>query len=181
VLCILQGPGKPWSIASASCGVDPAAACVKALDESFLVRTAQHRYGQTAPVPSFDSFDWVTDLEDHANLYACWEDPRALDFLLKDPPRLAWEAFLEQPWWPRPDSLADLEARARSLGRQGLDVLWGELTSDDTRRFGRCVKVVVPQMVPLSTSQRIRWLATPRLLAARREGGDVNPFPHPFP
>lgn len=181
VFCLLQGPARPFTITSAVVAADPAAACAKALDEAMLVRTAQVRAGAGAVVPSFERFDWVASLEDHAKLYAAWRDSPALDFLLGgDVPELAWVDFRDRDWWPTPRSLDDLAALARRLEAAGLTPLWCELGADDARGLGACVRVVVPEMQPLAIGHRIRWLATPRLLAAPGSA-ELNPHPHPFP
>jgi ribosomal protein S12 methylthiotransferase accessory factor len=181
VFCLLQGPRRPFTIASAVVAADPAAACAKALDEAMMVRTAQVRGGADAVVASFERFDWIQTLEDHANLYAAWRDSPALAFLLNaGAPELAWPEFRDRDWWPAPRSLDDLAALARRLEGRGLTPLWCDLGPDDARPLGVCVKVVVPEMLPLAIGQRIRWLATPRLLAAGGSPG-INPDPHPFP
>jgi hypothetical protein len=43
------------------------------------------------------------------------------------------------------------------------------------------VRVVVPQLVPLSSRHAVRWLATPRLVDAAGGGEEARFHPHPHP
>jgi ribosomal protein S12 methylthiotransferase accessory factor len=181
VLCLLEGRARPYWIAGASCRRDPAEACAKALDETVLVREAQHRCGATRPVTSFERFEWMSDLLDHANLYAEWRDSPALRWLLDAEPRVAWPEFRDTDWWPAPGSLEELAQLAARLERMGLTPLWCDLGSEDVRALGSCVRVVVPEMVPLAVGNAARWLATPRLRAQLAPGADWNPYPQPLP
>jgi ribosomal protein S12 methylthiotransferase accessory factor len=69
-----------------------------------------------------------------------------------------------------------------------MDAVAVDLTTDELRDAGlRVVRVVVPQLMPISFTHRARYLGTPRLSAyvARRTGApfteaDVNPAPLPF-
>jgi len=108
-----------------------------------------------------------------------------LDFMWSStPPKVAFAEFATGSWWDTPADLAELAAFAGRATDHGWTVLWTDVTTPDVAAFGRVVKVVVPEMVPLSQSHRARWLATPRLVAAAGlEAGSrraFNPFPHPF-
>ena len=82
-------------------------------------------------------------------------------------------AVLGQSWIPLTQAFFTLEA-------MGLTPLWCDLTSDDVRPLGSCVRVVVPEMLPLAVGHAARWLATPRLQAWLGPAG-VNPYPQPLP
>jgi ribosomal protein S12 methylthiotransferase accessory factor len=79
---------------------------------------------------------------------------------------------------------ADLVGLATRMSGQGLTAIVLDLIAPETRSFGATVKVLVPEMVPLSQDHRARWLATPRLVAAATFATDIeknfNPYPHPF-
>ena len=85
---------------------------------------------------------------------------------------------------PAPRDLGEFESISVSLEEDGLTVLWVELTAPEVEGLGHVVKVVVPQMVPLSTRQDTRWLGTVRLHRAMGLSdpsiSDFNPIPHPF-
>ena len=66
----------------------------------------------------------------------------------------------------------------------GLSVLWADLTAPDVADLGFVVRVVAPELVPLSPDDRIRWLGTARLLGRARlvdaTRAAFTPYPHPF-
>jgi ribosomal protein S12 methylthiotransferase accessory factor len=76
-------------------------------------------------------------------------------------------------------STAFLLERLRSLG---MDAIAVDLTADEVRGAGLWVmRVLIPQLVPISFVHRARYLGTPRLLErARHHRRDINPCPLPF-
>jgi hypothetical protein len=66
----------------------------------------------------------------------------------------------------------------------GLNVLWTDITAPEATGLGHVIKVIVPEMVPLTQDHNVRWLGTPRLLGAsglkQATTAAFNPFPHPF-
>lgn len=183
VFCVLQGRHYPFYVGSASCNSDPLVACTKALDETVAVRFALA--SRTPTIPSWEQFDWVTTLEHHAELYAAWPDSPALQFLFASKHQnLSFQEFASRDWWPDVRSMKELRSLAVELERMQLTALWSDLTLDDARDFGYCVRVVVPQMIPLSASHSSRWLGTKRLVEAAGIGiaaaARFNPYPHPF-
>jgi hypothetical protein len=132
------------------------------------------------PVPVKD-FAWVQQLEQHAAIYASPQTAPMLAFLIEDPPRISYERFNERNVAP-PLSIYQVRAWAAELSGRGLDVVWASMTSDDLAHLGHVVKVIVPQMVPLSPSHSVRWLATPRLGDGTHglTAATANPDPHPF-
>lgn len=61
-------------------------------------------------------------------------------------------------------------------------MLWTDVTVPEAAELGRVVKVIVPEMPPLSSDHRARWLGTPRLLRLAEALGcsELKPLPHPF-
>jgi ribosomal protein S12 methylthiotransferase accessory factor len=184
VFAVVRGESYPYLVVGAACRSDPVVACTKALDEAVSVR-AGLRARPPGPLPSLGHFDWVCALEHHARLYAAWRRTPAFDFLL-DPGGLPtpFPEFVRQPWGAPPEGPDGLAFFAAGLEAEGLTVLWADVTAPEAAEFGRVVKVIVPEMVPLSQAHSARWLATPRLLRAaglaRARASDFNPFPHPF-
>ncbi|MGN6757383.1 MAG: YcaO-like family protein, partial [Thermomicrobiales bacterium] len=88
-------------------------------------------------------------------------------------------------WWPVPGDLPALAHFAAARERDGLTVLWADLTLPEAAPFGHVVKVIIPELMPLSEDHAARWLGTPRLLAraglAAASAAHFNPYPHPFP
>jgi len=99
-----------------------------------------------------------------AQVGAAATDARALD----DTGRLRW-----------------LLARLQSLG---MEVAVADMTTDELRSKGLwVVRAVIPQLMPMSTYHRARFLGHPRLYDYPKAAGfgalsehDINPFPQPF-
>ena len=189
VFCVLLAPDYPRVLTGASCASEPLRACTKAIDETIGVRHYARQETEPASADDVDApfehrFDGVRSLADHVRLYGTRGPSPALDFLLREPPSIEFHTFAAAAYWDEPTSMAELRARAQQLDAQGLTVLWADLTLPEAEPLGRVVRVVVPEMLPLSPDHRIRWLATPRL--ARRIGVEApsvsafNPWPHPF-
>ena len=181
VFCVLVSPHMPFTVVGAACHEDPCAACCKALDEAVSGRVATRMERWNAEVESYKEFDWVRRLEHHAALYAGWRSSPAFDYLSASPP-ITFDAFSTQQWVPRPRNTEELAETAIGLREFGLSILWTEITTPEAAQFGHVVKVVIPELVPLSPDHRIRWLATPRLRRKSQQVGvsEYNPFPHPF-
>jgi ribosomal protein S12 methylthiotransferase accessory factor len=178
VFCILLKRDGIYASVGACCHELPAAACAKAIDEAVSIRSFLRPYPDPVPVKDFT---WLHQLEQHAAIYASPQTAPMLAFLTEDPPRVFFERFNERDVAP-PLSLDQVRAWAAELSGHGLDVVWTSMTSDDLAYLGHVVKVVVPQMVPLSPSHSTRWLATPRLGdgAHGLTAVTANPAPHPF-
>ncbi len=188
VTCFLLGEKYPYLSAGAACTADPLQACAKALDEAVYVRVpSQSRPKDAREVPSTSDFNWVQQLDDHRALYAAWPSPPATRFLLdRGNGRVSFADYAAEPWCTEPATMSEFESLARRLERdQGLTLLWKDMTVPEVEGLGRVVKVVVPEMIPLSPNQNVRWLGMPRLLEAlgrsRARAADFNPYPHPFP
>ena len=82
--------------------------------------------------------------------------------------------------------MEDLQRIGWEWAARALTVLWTELQCDPVQSIGYVVRVIVPEMMPLSQAHSVRWLATPRLLeyaGLRKDQARpamFNPFPHPF-
>jgi ribosomal protein S12 methylthiotransferase accessory factor len=183
VFCILRGPKYPHDATGAACRADPASACAKALDEAVAVHCLMLHERET-PLPSRDSFDWVHFLDQHAKIYAGGSLTHALDFLIMTPLSTSFSAFARGHFWPSPQSMDELSARARELELQGFSALWCDVTAEEVNGQGYVVRVFVPEMVPLSQAHGARWLGSPRLCSAlglsRPSAAAYYPYPHPF-
>jgi len=179
VFGVLLGKRYPLVVVSAACRSDPARACTKALDELVAMRLAMRGRRETVPVA-------LHRLEDHALLYAHRGPGQAFDFLLDHGTHapISFAEFAGQSWWKHPRDMAALAACAGRLAEQGLTVLWTDVTAEEAAGIGTVVKVIVPEMLPLSPEDAIRWLGTPRLLAqaglTTARASRFNPLPHPF-
>lgn len=183
VFAVVTAERYPLLVVGAGCHTDPAAACAKALDETVALRCALRgrRDGADPAAPPA-----VRRLIDHALYYAGQAGHPAFTFLLdRRGARLSFAEFAGRDWWTTPPGLPALSRFAAARERDGLTVLWLDLTAPEAAGLGRVVKVIVPEMIPLSPDHAIRWLGTPRLLArvglAAASVARFKPDPHPFP
>lgn len=184
VFCLLKAEQFPYWSVGASCHESPLEACFKAIDEAVMIRCFQNEASLNWKVPSFESFEWVTTLQDHSQLYLHWKSPPGLDFLLKSGNEISESEFMGKSRWKAAIDLDSLKDFAGKMREVGMTALYCELTIDDVRELGHCVKVIVPEMMPLSVKHSESFLATPRLAkAAGRPSlnqSNLNPYPHPF-
>jgi ribosomal protein S12 methylthiotransferase accessory factor len=182
VFCLLFGPGYPHLTVGAACRADPMAAMCKSLDEAIAGRV--YLRGRPSAGQRHDPANPPRRLEDHMLLYADGGDRAAYEFLTEGSEPLHLRDFLNGDWWSAPAGMDDLVALAKRLLRQGLTVFWADVTAPEVSNLGRVIKVVVPEMVPLSPDHSVRWLATPRLIATGRVRNVTmaafNPYPHPL-
>lgn len=146
-------------------------AAAKALDEAVSIGLL---YGASIPAgrrPEDPAQARASSLRDHSDLYAWWDGPTPLD-----------------TWWRHAEVIdAPVTAtvlRGRPLVRavaaqEGLHVFAKDVTPEDVAPFGRVIRVVVPEAVPLSQRHAMRWLGTPRLVRALG-GADPIEAEHPF-
>lgn len=86
------------------------------------------------------------------------------------------------------DPEQDLENMVERLASIGAEAVVVEITTDEARRAGfRVVRVIVPELMPLSFIHTGRYLAHPRLYEAPKTMGytshpeeQINPLPQPF-
>lgn len=115
----------------------------------------------------------------HLRFYCPQEAKDAASFLWADERRIQFEDI------PRPAG-RDLASLVAAVAATGQDVVAVDLTSADVADLGlSVVRVVVPGFHPLQMGHANRCLGghrlTQALLAAGREPGHDNPYPHPFP
>lgn len=182
VYCLQLAPFARRGAQGVACAtaLDPAAAAEKAVGEVTLLCET---IGQvTRPRPTLESVRGPTDMADYMGLP---EHRAAFDFLvdgvearpLSTPRRLV----------PGPGDALDL-----LLGMavaHGLDVIAVDLTTDEASRAGMSVvRVVIPQLQPMSIWPQAQYRGHPRLYEAPaamgfppRKESELNPWPQPFP
>jgi ribosomal protein S12 methylthiotransferase accessory factor len=113
------------------------------------------------------------------------ERRHAFAFLLEAPAR---RLLSELPAVASGSSADDLELVLGRLRAAGMEAVAVDLTTDEARRAGlRVVRVIVPELQPLTFRLRARYLGHPRLFEAPPRLGyapraehDLNPWPQPF-
>lgn len=159
-------------------------ACAKIVRESAAGRTA---FEDRRTLPD-DVRDFIA-LEDGAAYMALADNRAAFDFLTCSTRRQGMTQLLAA--YAPQDGMDDIERLNWLISRMkalGMDVAAVDLTTDELRTVGLwAVRVVVPQLMPMSTSYRARFLAHPRLYDYAKAAGlgafceqDVNPYPQPF-
>ncbi|MER5639329.1 YcaO-like family protein [Kitasatospora sp. NPDC002227] len=161
--------------------LDPDQAAIKMLRE-----TASSRIALAAAEPPPESEDDFHSVFHGARYMGAPERSGAYDFLLNSDNGV--RRFSELPRPATGNSRADLAMVVERLEKHGMDVYAVELTTAEAREVGfRVVRVIVPQLMPLSFVHRARYLAHPRLFEGPLAMGypahpeaDINPWPQPF-
>lgn len=173
VFCMLQGNQFPYFSCGASCSTDICHAIIKAIDEAVSIRYMSEFIGHKDI--DINNFDWVQNLEDHMILYSNWKDsPIIRDMMEKQSESLTINSYQSL----KLESMDDLRVQARRLQQIGFDVYYKDLTMDEIKPFGIVYRVIVPQMMPLSQHNKIRWLSS--LLCDGKTLANINPYPQPF-
>ncbi|MFD4532217.1 YcaO-like family protein [Kitasatospora sp. NPDC058397] len=166
----------------ATCDVDPGRAIAKLYREAASLRIALRSMSGRSGRPA--SPEDTLSVIGGALLAGPPDQRHRFDFLLEGNRPARNLADLACPA-PGTQTLPWLLER---LGRAGCEVVVVDITTDEARQVGATVvRVLVPQLMPLSFAHRARYLAHPRLYQAPRAMGhpvhaekDINPVPQPF-
>ncbi|MET7345204.1 TOMM precursor leader peptide-binding protein [Streptomyces sp. NPDC087866] len=189
-------PGRARALCAGGSHIDPERAVLNALCElGPILASVDRTYpGQRARVSEMagDS-GLVRTMGDHSLLYADASVFSRLEFLFASGRSVTLPAMVRRSVPVSPTDLT--EDVLRTVGRYldtGLDVLVVDQTTPEQEGAGlSCVKVIVPGTLPMTFGHGMRRVEglprlfdVPRLLgdpAPPSSGGDLNPFPHPFP
>ena len=184
----LQRPGYPRALCAAGSHLHPEKALANALSElAPLLEARQKSYPperERALNMLANSFA-VQQMDDHALLYALPEAFERLDFLDQTRQQQTFtEAFSD--FYTQNSSLdltADLKDLLARYLRTGLDIIVVDQTTPEQYGGGfRCVKVMIPGMLPMTFGHAMRRVTGLQRLSSRLStNGEVNPYPHPFP
>jgi len=180
--CVLTSDRFPNLVVGAATRSSAERACAKALDEVVSLRIAL-QVNAAAPLPEAP-VGAPSTLVQHALWHANGNRDCAFDFLLHSGlARSPYQAFACGSF-AEPKSMTELAGIAARPEMEGLSVLWADLTAPEMREFGTVARVVVPELVPMSPDDRVRWLATPRLLdrakVSSASRANFASQPHPF-
>jgi ribosomal protein S12 methylthiotransferase accessory factor len=178
-LQLVEGHETLSQFVSCATDFDAAAACAKTIREAAAARPVFH-----------GSYRPPEKIEDFANLYdGAIEMGRpsareAFRFLLDSPRRCELSTIgINLPTDDR-NRLCMLLGRLAELR---MDAFVVDLTTDEVRDAGLWVtRVIIPQLVPMSSIQRARYLGHPRIYEYARKTGkalteqDINEAPQPF-
>lgn len=175
-------PGHPTSAQFVNCstGFDAWESCGKIIRESAMGRSVlEHQL----PVPE-DMRDFIA-LEHGAIFMGRAEQRPAFDFLTASHREKAISQLQAgQPRQPA-EQLKQLVERFRQLK---MDVVMVDMTTDELRDAGlHVVRAVIPELLPMTSSYRARYLGHPRLLQQQQQLSEqtgravtINSWPQPF-
>jgi len=168
---------------AATCGTDSGQAIAKLFREAASLRIALRALSQRDQSTS-DAPEDTLSVMGGALLTGAREHRDRFDFLLDGDRPVHDLSELARP----PDSKQALPWLLERLAAAGCEVVVVDITTDEARQVGATVvRVLIPQLMPLSFAHRARYLAHPRLYAApaamghrvRRES-ELNRHPQPF-
>jgi ribosomal protein S12 methylthiotransferase accessory factor len=189
-------PAQAKALCAAGAGFNPQAALRNALLELAPMIPAQraaYRDDVDRVARMVGDGDLVTTMHDHSLLYCHPDAFGRLEFLTGSGRLQPIATTAARAFRPRHEDLRDdLHATVGRFLDLGLDVIVVDQTTPEHRVGGfRCVKVIIPGLVPMTFGHRARRVdGLPRLhevsrLLGYRDGctgpGELNPFPHPFP
>jgi ribosomal protein S12 methylthiotransferase accessory factor len=179
-LQLVEGHETLSQFVSCATDFDAAAACAKTIREAAASRPVFH--GSYRPPEKVVDF---SNLYDGAIEMGRPSAREAFRFLLDSPRRRALSAFgLNLPT----DDKSRLRMLLGRLAELGMDAFVVDLTTDEVRDAGLWVtRVIVPQLVPMSSIHRARYLGHPRIYEYAKKAGygplteqDINQAPQPF-
>lgn len=168
---------------------NPRQAVIKVIDEAVATRNfclAKLRQGYRPRVTVNNPAE-ITQLEDHLFAYIHPDTLATFDFLFKHSTVVSLDQLRD---FSHVDLSTTLREILASLRKWNLEVIAADITTDDVREVGFTVlRVLVPQMVPLSQDHNIRFLGVKRLYDApkrmgygsrTRQESALTGLPHPF-
>ena len=173
VFCMLQSNKFPYFSCGASCNTDIIHAIIKSIDEAVSIRYMSEFMGRKNVITN--NFTWIKNLEDHMTLYSNWKDSPVIQTIMnKQSKQLNFNDY----HIIKLDTMDDLRIQAIRLKQLGYDAYYKDLTIDEIKPVGMVYRVVIPQMIPLTQYNNIRWLSS--LLTNGKTLADINPYPQPF-
>lgn len=182
-------------LCAAGAHLDPIRAAKSAIHElAGMIPTAEKRLKErrSEAEAMFDDSFLVEHMADHSLLYSLPQAEERLHFLLDEgnPVRTFAEEFRPLTW--QEDLTEDLKQILQVFRRLQMDVIVVDQSSSETLRNGlRCVKVLIPGMLPMTFGHHLtRLIGLNRVLEVPMKLGyttrrltpqELNPYPHPFP
>ncbi|MCM3038735.1 TOMM precursor leader peptide-binding protein [Paenibacillus motobuensis] len=182
-------------ICAAGAHLDPIRAAKSAIHElAGMIPTAERRLKERRPEAEamLDDPFLVEHMEDHSLLYSLPQAEERLHFLMdeRNPVRTFAEEFHSMPW--QEDLTEDLKQILQVFRSLQMEVIVVDQSSSEILRNGlRCVKVLIPGMLPMTFGHHLtRLIGLNRVLDVPMKLGyanhrltpqELNPYPHPFP
>lgn len=174
IFCLIKGNEFPYASFGGSCDTNIEKAIIKAIDEAVSIRIMS-KYTGVKPIISTENFDWINRLENHMELYANWENAPIINTLvIMEHQMVDANKYTKVKY---PNTFDDLQKIALSFKQKGYDIFYKDLTLPEVAKLGKVIKVVIPQMIPLSQSFNTRWLGS---IIENKSIEEINPYPQPF-
>lgn len=170
VVAILHQDRFPYWCVGSACTSLAGEACSKAIDEAISVWVSLDR-SQVDPQQLISS---PMNALERACYFAQQPACSAFDPWLHSPGVALGQWIQEWRGWAQPQTFAQLRGVAEVCRENGLTVLWTDLTSADVKDMGTVVRVIIPEALPLSQEDGIRWLDSARL---PKQSLNLNPHP----
>ncbi|MCC2616145.1 YcaO-like family protein [Aestuariibacter halophilus] len=160
-------------------------AMIRVMDEACSSRTALEHLVRKPKLFDPNDFASFTRLTDGAVFYGDKKNEHVFDFLMKNPDSIALEDTASIDVRDEHHMLQELIERCH---RYNLDLIVADMTIPQLQEIGLyVVRVIIPQLMPLTTNYNMKYSKTPRLYSTPANlGFDVqpleklNPWPQPF-
>ena len=160
-------------------------AMIRVMDEASSTRAALEKLARKPPLYDPANFGSFTRLTDGAVYYADRRNSEAFDFLLRDPPTVALADVRRVDAADERQMIAQV---ANTFAGRGLELVAVDITVPQLRQLGiSVVRMLAPQLLPLTVNYNMKYGATPRLYDAPARMGhpvrafaDLNRWPQPF-
>lgn len=178
VFCVIKGIEFPYYVCGVSTNTDIVSAITKAIDEAISLRFMAKWNG--AKKMNFNDFSGIRKLEDHLDLYANWENCPVFEKLLNGQHQTleGIDSVSDIDFVNPPTNKSELKQIAKTFKSKGFDIYYKDITMPELLQVGHVVRVVIPQMIPLSQNYYTRWLAT--IVPDRNKLSEINSYPQPF-
>ena len=172
-------------VVMAATRLNPREAIVKVIDETASSRYALEKLVHEPRRYNPEDFRSFTRLTDGATYYSDAQNLSDFDFLIKNDCTCAID---DMPNLKTGDVEADLRRLVSLFRERELELVVVDITVPQARQMGfYVVKVIAPQLLPLTTNYNLRYLASERLYEApvcmgyeAKRYDQINPLPQPF-
>ena len=160
-------------------------AMIRVMDEACSSRTALEHLVRKPKLYNPDDFSTFTRLTDGAVYYGDKQNEHVFDFLTKNPEIITLENTANINVKDENHMLEELIERCHD---NNLDLIVADMTIPQLQEIGLyVVRVIIPQLMPLTTNFNMKYSMTERLYSTPEKLGfdvksaaQLNPWPQPF-
>jgi ribosomal protein S12 methylthiotransferase accessory factor len=160
-------------------------AMIRVMDEASSSRAALEKLARKPALFDPANYASFTRLTDGAVYYANPENRKAFDFLLDNPETVPVAQVTRVD---ADDEKQMLDAIVAAFAKRNLELIAVDITAPQLRQIGlRVIRMLAPQLLPLTVNYNMKYGATPRLYQAPERMGlpvhsfeGLNKWPQPF-